>query len=100
QSLTQLLEDVRNGPYPASEDAGVEEGITPDNAVYNTDPELPWDRISRNLDQLEKENTMMRLLGEILTSSKRSWSRSKKGNFRSCFGVRLERIGSTSGLGC
>ncbi|XP_028850485.1 natriuretic peptide A-like [Denticeps clupeoides] len=41
-----------------------------------------------------------RLLGDILTTSKRSWSRFKKGGLRSCFGVRLERIGSFSGLGC
>ncbi|XP_062854584.1 natriuretic peptide A-like [Trichomycterus rosablanca] len=45
-----------------------------------------------------KENAIDRLLGDILTVSKRS--RFKKGGLRSCFGVRLERIGSFSGLGC
>ncbi|XP_026781532.1 natriuretic peptide A-like [Pangasianodon hypophthalmus] len=45
-----------------------------------------------------KENALDRLIGDILSVSKRS--RFKKGGLRSCFGVRLERIGSFSGLGC
>lgn len=45
-----------------------------------------------------KENVLDRLIGDILSVSKRS--RLKKGGLRSCFGVRLERIGSFSGLGC
>ncbi|KAK3540725.1 hypothetical protein QTP70_034642 [Hemibagrus guttatus] len=45
-----------------------------------------------------KENALDRLIGDILSVSKRS--RFKKGGIRSCFGVRLERIGSFSGLGC
>lgn len=45
-----------------------------------------------------RENALDRLIGDILSVSKRS--RFKKGGLRSCFGVRLERIGSFSGLGC
>uniref|UniRef100_A0AAY4C5H1 Uncharacterized protein n=1 Tax=Denticeps clupeoides TaxID=299321 RepID=A0AAY4C5H1_9TELE len=41
-----------------------------------------------------------RLLGDILTTSKRSWSRFKKGGGSGCFGRRIDRIGSTTSLGC
>ncbi|KAF6723620.1 C-type natriuretic peptide 3 [Oryzias melastigma] len=46
------------------------------------------------------ENALTRLLADLMRTSKRSWGRYKKGGMRSCFGVRLERIGSFSGLGC
>ncbi|XP_061592919.1 natriuretic peptide A-like isoform X2 [Cololabis saira] len=46
-----------------------------------------------------KRDPLSRFLQDFLTS-KRSWSRYKKGGLRSCFRVRLERIGSFSGLGC
>lgn len=49
---------------------------------------------------LQRDEVLMRLLKDLLSTSKRSWSRYKKGGLRSCFGVRLARIGSFSGLGC
>lgn len=49
---------------------------------------------------LRRDDVLMRLLKDLLRTSKRSWSRYKKGGLRSCFGVRLARIGSFSGLGC
>ncbi len=54
----------------------------------------------RNSALAGKDRAIERLLGDLLSTSKRSWSRFKKGGLRSCFGVRLERIGSFSGLGC
>ncbi|XP_006642030.1 natriuretic peptide A-like [Lepisosteus oculatus] len=100
QTLTQLLEEERNPPYPASEEAEGEGDLTAENGAYNTASELPWNQNSRDLEQSANEDLMLRLFSDILTSSKRSWRRMKKGSLRSCFGVRLERIGSTSGLGC
>ncbi|XP_056897446.1 natriuretic peptide A-like isoform X4 [Takifugu flavidus] len=49
---------------------------------------------------LQKDDVLMRLFKDLLRTSKRSRSRYKKGGLRSCFGVRLARIGSFSGLGC
>ena len=49
---------------------------------------------------LHRDEVLMRLLKDLLRISKRSSSRYKKGGLRSCFGVRLARIGSFSGLGC
>lgn len=49
---------------------------------------------------LRRDDVLMRLLKDLLRTSRRSWSRYKKGGLRSCFGVRLARIGSFSGLGC
>lgn len=49
---------------------------------------------------LQRDMVLVRLLKDLLRSSRRSGSRSRKGALRSCFGVRLARIGSFSGLGC
>ncbi|XP_054912886.1 natriuretic peptide A-like isoform X2 [Poeciliopsis prolifica] len=60
----------------------------------------PWRTDRRSPAPLDKDNALVRFLKDIVATSKRSWSRYKKGGLRSCFGVRLERIGSFSGLGC
>lgn len=49
---------------------------------------------------LQRDEMLVRLLKDLLRTSRRSWRRHKKGGLRSCFGVRLARIGSFSGLGC
>jgi len=59
-----------------------------------------WESDARNSALAGKDRAFERLLGDLLSTSKRSWTRFKKGGLRSCFGVRLERIGSFSGLGC
>ncbi|XP_072304628.1 natriuretic peptide A-like isoform X1 [Eucyclogobius newberryi] len=69
-------------------------------AVYGAPEEGPWEEDPSNSALADKENALSRLLKDLMRTSKRSWSRYKKGNLRSCFGVRLERIGSFSGLGC
>ncbi|XP_071331084.1 natriuretic peptide A-like [Trachinotus anak] len=109
QSLKQLLEEeVNTAPYFSSEEAEEEEvgvggrgrgrdGDT-DKAVFG----LPsWDSSDLSNSALAvKEHVLARLFQELVRTSKRSWSRNKKGGMRSCFGVRLDRIGSFSGLGC
>ncbi|KAJ0036150.1 hypothetical protein NQD34_004827, partial [Periophthalmus magnuspinnatus] len=66
-------------------------------------PEVgPWEEEEDSINSAlaVKENALAQLLRDLLRVSKRSGSRYKKGGLRSCFGVRLERIGSFSGLGC
>ncbi|XP_035511993.1 natriuretic peptide A-like [Morone saxatilis] len=103
QSLKQLLEDeINTAPYYSSEDLEAEgkDGNT-DKSVLGAPEEHPWDSSDPSNSVLAaKENVVARLFKDLMRTSKRSWSRYKKGGLRSCFGVRLERIGSFSGLGC
>ncbi|GLD45534.1 C-type natriuretic peptide 3-like protein [Lates japonicus] len=103
QSLKQLLEEeVDAAPYYSSDEMEVEgkDGNT-DKSVYGAPGEHPWDSSDPSNSALAaKESVLARLFKDLMRTSKRSWSRYKKGGLRSCFGVRLERIGSFSGLGC
>ncbi|XP_078110203.1 natriuretic peptide A-like [Sander vitreus] len=104
QSLKQLLEEEINAaPYYTSEEMEVEgrDGNT-DKSVFGAPEQHPWDSSdpSNSALQAAKDNVQARLFKDLMRTSKRSWSRYKKGGLRSCFGVRLERIGSFSGLGC
>ncbi|XP_029292233.1 natriuretic peptide A-like [Cottoperca gobio] len=103
QSLKQLLEEeINTAPYYSSSSSEEEmrDGNT-DKSVFGAPEEHPWDSSNPSNSALSaKENVLARLLKDLVRTSKRSWSRYKKGGLRSCFGVRLERIGSFSGLGC
>ncbi|CAL8368573.1 unnamed protein product [Lota lota] len=103
QSLTQLLEEESNAPYYTQEETGAAgKGANAQKSVFDAaGPEQPWDSEDATNSALEdQENAIVRFLKDIVSTSKRSWNRYKKGGLRSCFGVRLERIGSFSGLGC
>ena len=102
--MTQLLEEESNAPYYTLEDSGAAagEGVNAQKSGFDAaGPEQPWDaEDATNSAAEDKENAITRFLKDLMRTSKRSWSRYKKGGHRSCFGVRLERIGSFSGLGC
>ncbi|KAL4646073.1 C-type natriuretic peptide 3-like [Arapaima gigas] len=102
QSLKQLLEEESHAPYLSSEEKLVEvKELNPEDVDFSARAAAPWESGSRNSALAEKDGGLLaRLLGDLLSGSKRSWSRFKKGGLRSCFGVRLDRIGSFSGLGC
>lgn len=91
---------MNKAPYYSSEETEVEEkyGNT-DKSVFGAPEQQTWDSPG-NSALAAKENVLARLFKDLTRTSKRSWSRYKKGGLRSCFGVRLERIGSFSGLGC
>ncbi|XP_043973789.1 natriuretic peptide A-like [Gambusia affinis] len=103
QSLQQLLEnEISNFPV-SSEEAPVEDSdLGADRSVLGAvEQREPWSTADRRrAAPLARDNALAHFLKDIMTTSKRSWSRYKKGGLRSCFGVRLERIGSFSGLGC
>lgn len=90
------------GPYFSLNESEVEgKDLSPEKSDYSAGATgHPWENEEGDPAQSGKENALARLLNDILSTSKRSWSRFKKGGLRSCFGVRLERIGSFSGLGC
>ncbi|XP_023697390.1 natriuretic peptide A-like [Paramormyrops kingsleyae] len=100
QSLKQLLEEDSNAPYLTSEEKVEKEDKDMNSDNFNAENLPPWGSGVKSSALSENENAIARLLNDILSTSKRSWSRFKKGGLRSCFGVRLERIGSFSGLGC
>ncbi|KAM9505108.1 C-type natriuretic peptide prohormone-like [Salvelinus alpinus] len=102
QSVIRLLEEERNVPYYVSEEREVDgKELNTEKAAFTAGVVRPWySDDARNSALAGKENAIARLLNDILKTSKHPWSRFKKGGLRSCFGVRLERIGSFSGLGC
>ncbi|MED6287027.1 hypothetical protein CHARACLAT_012245 [Characodon lateralis] len=101
QSLKQLLEDeIDNMPF-SSEEAELGEIDSSDKSVLGATEQQEWSSSNlHNSALVAKDKALVRFLKDFLRTSKRSWSRYKKGGLRSCFGVRLERIGSFSGLGC
>ncbi|XP_068453237.1 natriuretic peptide A-like [Clinocottus analis] len=104
QSLKQLLEEeINTAPYYSSSEEKELEGLDghAHKSLFGAPEEQPWDPSDPSNAALEaKENLLARLFKDLTRTSKRSWGRNKKGGLRSCFGVRLERIGSFSGLGC
>ncbi|XP_040049153.2 natriuretic peptide A-like [Gasterosteus aculeatus] len=99
QSLNQLLQDeIHSAPFYASDEKELQ---GKDADTDKTWEERPWDSSDPSNSALEaRESILAHLFRDLVRTSKRSWSRNKKGRMRSCFGVRLERIGSFSGLGC
>ncbi|KAF7658278.1 hypothetical protein LDENG_00015270 [Lucifuga dentata] len=99
QSLKQLLEEESDAAsYYSTEEAEAKDENTA-KSVFGALEKHRWDSSDRSA-LAARENVLARLLKDLTRTSKRSWSRYKKGGLRSCFGVRLERIGSFSGLGC
>ncbi|CAG5986548.1 unnamed protein product [Menidia menidia] len=90
---------------PASEIQGLtrllEAGLDSDRSALGAPEREPATSAQLSSAHAAKESALARVLEDLLRSPKRAWSRWKKGGgLRSCFGVRLERIGSFSGLGC
>ncbi|XP_060931600.1 natriuretic peptide A-like [Limanda limanda] len=91
-----LQEKLNTAPYYYSEEM---EAVSTDgnkSEIIGSAPEKHPPEYS----EPDKQSILARLLKDLMRTSKRSSSRYKKGGLRSCFGVRLERIGSFSGLGC
>nr|XP_043894858.1 natriuretic peptide A-like [Solea senegalensis]XP_043894859.1 natriuretic peptide A-like [Solea senegalensis] len=103
QSLKQILEDFNTAPYYSSEEMEREARDGRNKSEFGAPEKHSWDWESSdpsNSALPAEENVLMRLFKDLMRTSKRASSRYKKGGLRSCFGVRLERIGSFSGLGC
>ncbi|XP_051964435.1 C-type natriuretic peptide 3-like [Xyrauchen texanus] len=101
QNLKQLLDEELMTAFVESEESAVGQKDAKAGKNELGEPaEHLWESDARNSALAGKDSAFERLLGDILSTPKRSWSRFKKGGLRSCFGVRLERIGSFSGLGC
>ncbi|XP_078497026.1 C-type natriuretic peptide 1-like [Lissotriton helveticus] len=102
QSLSRILDEDFEHTLGSEEVDRDREDTMPTGALEPQDSELQWTRGSR--DQPEgpsmNDQALQRLFSDLVGSSRRYRGRSKKGLYRGCFGVKLDRIGSLSGLGC
>ncbi|XP_044134255.1 C-type natriuretic peptide 1-like [Bufo gargarizans] len=100
QSLSRLLEDNFDRPYGSDESDHGE--LVPTDSLDQLNPDNRWNK--NRVDPMEgshiNEITLQQLLSDPAGASRRFQQRSKKGFSRGCFGVKLDRIGALSGLGC
>ncbi|NXD00133.1 ANFC protein, partial [Certhia brachydactyla] len=102
QSLSKLLDENLEHPPVSEERDNEQDDLIPAGVFDQQDTELQW--IQNNSDQPKSismsDRAIWRFFSDLLSLSRRYQGRSKKGLSRSCFGVRLDRIGSLSRLGC
>ncbi|NXB76081.1 ANFC protein, partial [Donacobius atricapilla] len=102
QSLSKLLDEDVERPPVSEERDHEEDDLMPAGVLDQQDTALQW--IRNTGDQPESismgDAVIRRFFSDLLSLSRRYQGRNKKSLSRGCFGVRLDRIGSLSGLGC
>nr|XP_028597288.1 C-type natriuretic peptide 1-like [Podarcis muralis] len=100
QTLSKWLEEDLEQPAGSEEtEQDQDETLLTGGALEQQDALLPWAGRPQEGVPLSESN-FQRLFNDLLGSSRRYRGRSKKGLSRGCFGVKLDRIGALSGLGC
>ncbi|NWX30736.1 ANFC protein, partial [Notiomystis cincta] len=102
QSLPKLLDEDLEHPLVPEEKDHEQDELSPAGDFDRQDSELQWmpsPRAQPGSTSLA-EDVIQRFFSHLLSLSRRYQGRGKKGLPRGCFGVRLDRIGSLSGLGC
>ncbi|NXO26777.1 ANFC protein, partial [Cisticola juncidis] len=99
QSLSKLLDEDLEHPLVPEERDPEEDELSP---FDQQDPALQWMQSSREQPQSIPvgDDVIWKFLSDLLSLSRRYQGRNRKSLPRGCFGVRLDRIGSLSGLGC
>ncbi|NXL90926.1 ANFC protein, partial [Alectura lathami] len=102
QSLSKLLDEELEHPVVPEERDREQDDLISTDDIDQEDAELQWTQNTRDqpVGTSTGDSAVQRFLNHILDLPQRYQDRSKKGLSRSCFGVRLDRIGSMSGLGC
>ncbi|KAJ7420575.1 hypothetical protein BTVI_20839 [Pitangus sulphuratus] len=102
QSLSKLLDEDLELPLVSEERGQEQDELIPGGVFDQEDPELQWLQNTREQPQSVSmgDGAIPRFFSDLLSSPRRYRGRSKKGLPRGCFGVRLDRIGALSGLGC
>ncbi|NWX43172.1 ANFC protein, partial [Steatornis caripensis] len=102
QSLSKLLDEDLDHPLVSEERDREQDEMIPAGAFDQQDAE--FQRTQNARDQPESmsmgDSAVQRFFSDLLSLPRRYQGRSKKGLSRGCFGVKLDRIGSLSGLGC
>ncbi|NWU16980.1 ANFC protein, partial [Cephalopterus ornatus] len=102
QSLSKLLDEDLEHPLVSEERGHEQDELIPGGVFDQEDPELQWlqNTGEQPQDVSVGDSAIQRFFSDLLSLSRRYRGRGKKGFPRGCFGVRLDRIGSLSGLGC
>ncbi|NXH25447.1 ANFC protein, partial [Myiagra hebetior] len=102
QSLSKLLDEDLDHALVSEERDHEQDDLIPAGVFDQQDTELQWIQNTRNQPESTSmgDSAIQRFFSDLLSLSRRYQGRSKKGLSRGCFGVRLDRIGSLSGLGC
>ncbi|NWY51235.1 ANFC protein, partial [Chionis minor] len=102
QGLSKLLDEDLEHPLVSEERDREQDDVIPAGAFDQQDTEFQWTRNTRDQpDSMSMGDiAIQRFFSDLLSLPHRYQSRSKKGLSRGCFGVKLDRIGSLSGLGC
>ncbi|NWY68893.1 ANFC protein, partial [Erithacus rubecula] len=102
QSLFKLLDEDLEHPLVSGEKDHEQDELIPAGAFDQQGTELQWSPNPREQPESISlgDGVIQRFFRDLLSLSRRYQGRNKKGLPRSCFGVRLDRIGSLSGLGC
>ncbi|NWI28298.1 ANFC protein, partial [Sula dactylatra] len=102
QSLSKLVDEDLEHALVSEERDREQDDMISTGAFDQQDAEFQWTQNTK--DQPESmsmgDSAVQRFLSNLLSLPRRYRGRSKKGLSRSCFGVKLDRIGSLSGLGC
>ncbi|NXE17942.1 ANFC protein, partial [Ardeotis kori] len=102
QSLSRLLDEDLEHPLVSEERDREQDDMIPTGAFDQQEAEFQWTQNTR--DQPESmsagDSAVQKFFSDLLSLPRRYRGRSKKGLSRGCFGVKLDRIGSLSGLGC
>lgn len=97
-----MLDEDLEHPLVSEERDHEQEDLIPAGGFDQQDTEFQW--IQNTREQPESvsmdDSVIQRFFSDLLSLSRRYQGRRKKGLSRGCFGVRLDRIGSLSGLGC
>ncbi|NXV61346.1 ANFC protein, partial [Molothrus ater] len=102
QSLPKLLDEDLEHHLVSEEWDHEQDDLMAGGAFDQPDPEPQWMQSPKNISMADAA-AIQRFLSHLLSSPRRYQGRRKKGLSkanRGCFGVRLDRIGSLSGLGC
>ncbi|KFQ31347.1 C-type natriuretic peptide 1, partial [Mesitornis unicolor] len=102
QSLSNLFDEDLEHPLVSEGRDYEQDDMIPTGAFDQQDAELQWARNARNQpgSMSMGDSAVQRFFSNLLSLPRRYRGRSKKGLSRGCFGVKLDRIGSLSGLGC
>ncbi|NXU36477.1 ANFC protein, partial [Drymodes brunneopygia] len=102
QSLSELFDEDLEHPLLSEERDHEQDELMPAAVSEQPDTEFQWIQSTREQPEGKSmgDSIIQRFFSDLLSLSRRYQGRRKKALSRGCFGVRLDRIGSLSGLGC
>ncbi|KFQ47904.1 C-type natriuretic peptide 1, partial [Nestor notabilis] len=102
QSLSKLLDEDLEHPLVSEETDHEQDDMILTGPFDQQDTEFQWTRNTGEQPESMSmdDSAVQRFFSSLLSLPHRYQGRSKKSLSRGCFGDKLDRIGSLSGLGC